>query len=44
MSKNFDMIKKWYDRGIWKEPQVRKAVEKGQITEEEYTLITGNEY
>lgn len=44
MSKNFDKIKKWYDRGIWKEKQVHDAVEKGQLTPEEYELITGQPY
>ncbi len=40
----FEMIKKWYQRGIWKKKQVRDAVAKGQITAEEYKLITGEDY
>lgn len=38
-SKNYDKIKAWYDKGLWTAEQVHRAVEKGQITEEEYALI-----
>jgi uncharacterized XkdX family phage protein len=43
MSKNFDKIKKWYDMGIYKIPQMKVFVQKGQITAEEYKLITGED-
>ena len=44
MSNYFEKIKKWYNMGIFKDKQVRDCVIKGQLTEEEYTLITGKEY
>ena len=40
-SKNFEKIKKWYDSGLWSKEQVYKAVEKGQITLDEYKEIVG---
>lgn len=36
-------IKKWYPR-LWKLDQVRNAVKKGVITEDEYKDITGMDY
>lgn len=44
MSKNYKKIKKWYDMGIYHEKELRVMVEKGQITSEEYKLITGEDY
>lgn len=44
MSKNYAKIKKWYDMGIYKLAQMKVFVEKGQITVEEYKLITGYDY
>lgn len=44
MSRMFNKIKSWYDHGLWSKEQVRNAVEKGQITEEEYKIITGEDY
>jgi uncharacterized XkdX family phage protein len=44
MSKNYAKIKKWYDMGIYKLAQMKVFVEKGQITAEEYKLITGEDY
>ena len=44
MSKMFNNIKKWYDHGLWSKEKVHNAVVKGQITPEEYTLITGDPY
>lgn len=38
MSK-YEMIKKWYDLGLWSEKAVRNAVTKGWITEEQYKEI-----
>lgn len=40
-SKKFNKVKDYYDSGLWKEPRVRQAVEKGWITEEEYRQIVG---
>lgn len=44
MSKMYNKIKNWYDMGIFKKKQVHDCVVKGQITPEEYTLITGESY
>lgn len=43
-SKNFEKIKKYYNLGMWDDHRVRNAVVKHQITEHEYTEITGNPY
>lgn len=43
-SPNFDKVKGYYDRGLWDISRVRKAVEKGWITEEEFQEITGEPY
>lgn len=34
-------IKKWYDMGLWTADMVRNAVDKGIITETDYTEIVG---
>lgn len=39
--RKYNVVKKYYDLGVWKEAQVRNAVAKGWITEEEYKVITG---
>ena len=44
MSKNYKKIKKWYDMGIYNKEKVADMVVKGQITAEEYKLITGDDY
>lgn len=44
MSPMFNKIKKWYDHGIWHKHQVHEAVVKGQLTSEEYELITGEPF
>lgn len=44
MSPKFNKVKKYYDNGLWNITMVRNAVVKGWITEEEFTLITGEEY
>ncbi len=43
-SKNYDKVKRWYDMNMWDETRVRNAVEKGWITEDEFTEITGLPY
>lgn len=35
----FEIIKRNFDRGLWNEQQVRKALEKGIITQEELNKI-----
>lgn len=40
-SKMFEKIKFFYDKGLWTAEQVREAVVKGLITEEEYHEIVG---
>ena len=44
MSKKFNTVKNYYDKGLWKIGAVRNAVVKGWITEEEFTEITGQPY
>lgn len=40
----FEMIKRNFDRKLWSAAMVAKAVEKGVITEAQYTEITGQVY
>ena len=40
----FEKIKQWYELGLWDDRRVRDAVEKGKITAEQYTQITGKTY
>lgn len=40
MSKHFEQVKKYYDKGLWSIERVRNAVVKGWITEQEFQLIT----
>lgn len=44
MSKKFNLVKKYYEQGLWSKKRVRDAVLKGWITAEEYKEITGEEY
>jgi uncharacterized XkdX family phage protein len=44
MSKKFNLVKNYYERGLWSEKRVHDAVEKGWITAEEYKEITGEDY
>lgn len=43
-SKDFEKIKQWYEKGIYKKTHVLVMVEKGKITAEEYKEITGEDY
>lgn len=43
-SKKFALVKKYYDKGLWKIGAVHDAVVKGWITAEEFTEITGQPY
>lgn len=44
MSKKFNMVKNFYEQGLWSKKRVHDAVAKGWITAEEYKEITGEEY
>lgn len=44
MSKHFAKVKYYYDRGLWDISRVREAVVRGWITEEEFEIITGENY
>lgn len=44
MSKKYNTVKKYYDKGLWSERMVRDAVEKGWITTAEFVEITGKKY
>ena len=44
MSDKFETVKKYYKNRLWSEDQVRNAVVKKWITEEEFQEITGKEY
>ena len=41
MSDKFELVRSFYDRGLWSEVRVHNAVEKGWITEEEEKIILG---
>ncbi len=43
-SENFELIKEYYDSGLWSKVKVRFAVVRGKITTEEYYEIVGEEY
>ena len=43
-SPKYNLVKGYYDHGLWSIDRVHKAVEKGWITDEEYTEITGEPY
>ena len=43
-SSRFVSIQNFYDSGFWDIEQVRNAVNKGWITSQEYTLITGHDF
>ena len=47
MAKNsriFDIVKRYYDKGIYSDEDVAVFVRAGKITPEEYELITGKPY
>lgn len=37
-------IKRFYDGGLWTKQQVHDATRVGAITEDEYKIITGEDY
>ena len=40
----YEMVKRNFDRKLWNASMVRKAVEKGVITPEQFETITGESY
>ena len=43
-STRFELVKSYYDRGLWGKPRVAKAVACGWITASEYAEIVGEPY
>lgn len=43
MSKNYNKVKSYYESDLWSKTMVKNAVGRW-ITEEEYKLITGEDY
>lgn len=43
MSK-FELVKTYYDKGLWNITRVKNAVVKNWITEEQFKEITGEDY
>lgn len=43
-SPKFELVKSYYDAGLWKKKAVKNAVVKGWITAAEYEEITGEIY
>ena len=44
MSAKYEMLKNFYDEGLWDQKRLQNAVSKNWITAEEYKLITGEDY
>ena len=42
MSKHFEQVKEFFDKGVWSEEKVRAAVAKNWITASEFQTITGH--
>lgn len=43
-SKKFEIVKYYYESGLWKMKRIRNAVEREWITAEEFEIITGVPY
>ena len=43
-SEKFELVKGYYDAGLWKKKAVKNAVTKGWITAEEYEEIIGEPF
>lgn len=43
-SPKFELVKGYYDSGLWKKKAVKNAVVKGWIIAAEYEEITGEQY
>ena len=44
MSRHFEQVKNYFDRGFWDTFKVRNAVIKNWITAEEFEIITGRPF
>lgn len=44
MSEKFELVKGYFDSGLWNTTRVKNAVVKGWITAAEYAEITGEPY
>ena len=44
MSKKFETVKNYFDKGLWNLTRVKNAVVKEWITAEEFKEITGEDY
>ena len=44
MSKKYNKVKEYYDKGYWDVRKVYDAVTHGWITADEYKIITGYDY
>ena len=44
MSKNYNKVKDYYDKGLWTIDMLKNAVIKTWITAEEFKTITGQTY
>ena len=44
MSKKYNKVKEYYDKGYWDIRKVHDAVSHKWITAEEYKMITGHDY
>lgn len=44
MSKKFQTVKNYFDKGLWNIDRVKNAVVKNWITAEEFKEITGEDY
>lgn len=42
-SKKFDKLKRYYDAGLWDEDNLKLAVKKKWVTQEEYDEIVGSD-
>lgn len=43
-SPKYELVKSYYDSGLWKKKAVKNAVVKGWVTLEEYVEIVGENY
>ena len=44
MSAKFELLKKYFDDGLWDKKKLKNAVIKGWISKDEFELITDEEY
>ena len=40
----YELVKKYYEAGLWNDERVRNAVKKGWLSEAEYAELTGKDY